>query len=191
MAWKTATVSAAATMALAAWPLTPARLDDTVSFDVLAPNVQGGLFDQWVVLPDPALRRVSDAQRMVTELKEMTGWSDRRFAQVLRSSHPTVSSVAHGRSNARSGDLYERIAETFEVVDRIFLVAGRNPAETDRLLSSETVDGLSAAELLQDRDPSGAYLAALDVHRPARRTGFMRGFRPAEAGSATSEVTID
>lgn len=190
MAWKTATASAAATMALAVWPL-GLRPDETVSFDVLPPIAHGGLFDQWVVLPDPALRRVSDAQRMVTELKQMTGWSDRRFAHVLRSSHPTVSSVAHGRSNARSGDLYERIAEAFEVADRIFLVAGRNPAETDRLLSSEAADGPSAVELLRDRDPSGAYLAALDVHRPARRSGFMRGARPAAAGSATSEVTID
>lgn len=192
MAWRLATASAAATVALAASPVLLPRLDDTVSFKVVSDAPDGWLYDPWLVLPPVEVREAPRAQQMMVELQQMTGWSDRRLAVTLHCSHPTVSAISRGKSSASAGDLRQRLTEAFDVVDRIFLVAGRNPVETDRLLTSPpSKDAASAADLLATRDPAGAYLAALAVRRPARQSGLMRGSFPSRAGSATSEVAIE
>lgn len=167
-----------------------ARLDETVSFEPWH-GTAPPLFDTWVRMPEPALRGAPPAQRMVSEIRRMTAWSDRRLADVLRSTHPTVSAVATGRSTALVGDLHTRIASTLDVVERIFLVADQNAHETNRLMSTVPPGSDSdAASMLADGSPAAAYLAALAVHQPPRSSGMMRGIWPAQAGQADTELNV-
>ncbi|HXH59119.1 hypothetical protein [Iamia sp.] len=129
---------------------------------------------------------------MVIEIQRMTGWSGRRLAEVLRSTHPTVRAVARGASSARYGDLYGRINDAYDIVGRIFLVAGRNPHEANRLLTTPPSEGAPyAASLLAERDSAGAYLAALAVNQPQRAPGLIRGMWPSRVGEATVDLATD
>lgn len=167
-------------------------MDDTISFAPVSRAPSPDLFDPWILLPEPMSQGVPPAQRMVTEIQRMTGWSDRRLAEVLHSTHPTVRAVARGASSARRGDLHGRISDAYGVIQRIFLVARQNPHEADRLLTTSPSEGSpDAASLLAHRDAAGAYLVALAVSRPQRTPGLIRGMWPSGVGDATADLAAD
>lgn len=179
-----ASVAASATLVLPH----PGSYSGTVDTQPVARPHEVDLFDSWVGLPAVLPRPPSDAQRLTQGILTSTGWSHRRLARVLNVTHPTVTALAHGRSAARTKDLFDRLVEVSDVVSRIYLVAQRDAEETDRLLSAQPESGSDAATLLSERRPAEAYLAALDVLRPRRRTGMMSSVWPARAGEATNAL---
>ncbi len=180
---KSATASAAATVMLSL-PILPAA-GSTV--DTRPVSDTPGLFDFWVQVPAMESRPAPRAQRLTRAVREWTGWSHRRLATVLDSTHPTVAALEQGRSMGRAGDLFERLLEVHEVVHRVFLVADRDASEVDRLLESPSQSGATATELLTVRKPAEAYLAALDVSRPRRVGPLMQGLWPSKVGEATAD----
>ena len=122
---------------------------------------------------------------LVMAVLESSGWSQRALAQILHVSHPTVAALAHGRSEARAGDLFERLNEVHAVTERVNLIAEQDVSETKRLLTSPSESGEIAMELLSQRRPAEAYLAALDVLHHRRGMSGMQSVWPARMGQAT------
>jgi transcriptional regulator with XRE-family HTH domain len=183
---KSATASAAATLLLAA-PASYSAYGGTVNTAPIE-TATSELFDFWVQVPATASRPAPRVQSMTVAIRKFTGWSQRKLAVVLNTSHPTVAALEQGRSTARVGDMFERIVEVHGVVERLFLLANQEAAEVDRLLEAAYETGPPAIELLGDRRPAEAYLAALDVSRPRRVGQMMKGVWPASAGQATVDL---
>ena len=137
------------------------------------------IYDLWVEAPD------LQAQALVRAISEWTDWSNEDLARVLNCSHLRVSALNRGTSFIRVDDLFERLYEVHEVVQRLFLIADRDTSRVDDLLTSKPESGFTAVELLSDRRPSEAYLAALEVNRPRRAGTMMRSRWPAMPGEAT------
>jgi len=183
LALKSVTANAAATMLFAL----PTLLAEGGTVDTRPVEGAIGLYDLWVQVPEADSRPAPRAQRLTQAIQDWTGWSQRKLAKVLNTTHPTVAALEQGRSAARVGDLFERLLEVHEVVQRVFLVANRDASEVDRLLASPSQSGAVAVELLADRKPSEAYLAALEVMRPRREGSMMKGLWPSRPGDATAD----
>ena len=149
------------------------------------------LFDLWVKTPEIVSRPAPQAQRLTQELLVWTGWSHRSLANVLEISHPTVSALERGASPARVGDLFDRLVEVHEVVRRVHLIADHDVLRTSHLLSTQSGSGGIARDLLVERRPAEAYLAALDAQRPRRVGPMMQSIWPAKAGDATVDLAED
>jgi transcriptional regulator with XRE-family HTH domain len=191
LALRSAAASVAATAMLLAPSGDPLRSGTVDTLPVRRPPSRG-LFDTWVEMPAQPDRHSPRAQQLTRDIRACTGWSQRKVAAALGVTHPTVRALEEGRSSARVGDLYHRLLEVHDVIERIFLVAGGSIQEADRLLSTAPdEESASAVELLKNRQPSAAYLAALGVLHPRRRTGMMQGRWPAEVGDATTAIPDD
>lgn len=139
------------------------------------------------VFPQLVPRPAPDLQRMVSELREWTGWSARRLGDAIGTSHTTVLGIEGGRRviEGHSGDLRRRITDAHEVIERIFVLGGRNARSTARLLETAPAGGRSAMEELRAAQPSRAYLAAIDVLRPRQR-GLLVADQPRQTGATAA-----
>lgn len=160
---------------------------------VLMPRleVRGDLFDLWIRVPESASRPAPSAQRLAQELLLWTGWSHRSLAAVLGISHPTVAALVQGKSSARVGDLFARLIEAHEVVQRVYLIADKDAPRARRLLSATSKSGYSVRDLLAQRQPAAAYLAALDASGPLPVGPMMQSIWPSSAGNATVDLAED
>lgn len=144
---------------------------------------------EWaLVFPDTPVHREPDVQRMISEIRGWTGWSKRQLAAVLGTSHTTVVNAEAGRPlvAARSGDLRRRVDDTHILVRRVFLLSGREPDATARILATPRGDtGAAAIDALQAGNYERAYLAAVDALRP-RPTGMLVSGRPRRPGATTA-----
>ena len=153
----------------------------------------GGLWalGEWVLsIPTPRVCPAPDVQVMARDLRQWTGWSTRRLAAILGTTHTTVRAVEEGRPlvAGHSGDLRRRFEEAHAVILRIHVLADRDPHRTVQLLDAvPTNGGVSAITALQERDPSRAYLAALDVLNPPTE-GLLLGAYPATPGRAVTPL---
>jgi hypothetical protein len=131
-------------------------------------------------LPEP----FQGVKQVVIELQRWTGWSARRLAVVLGTSHTTIRAIADGRPvvEGHSGDLRRRLIETHGVVERIYLLAGCDPDKVKDLLDTPPLGQKTAAAELQSGDFSRAYLVAIDILRP-RKPGLIVGDRPKHDGA--------
>jgi transcriptional regulator with XRE-family HTH domain len=140
----------------------------------------------WAVDLPPALPRpVPETARLITLIRDRTGWSARKLADVLRVSHSTVRRLARGQrpETAHSGDLPIRLRNTYDVVDRVHLLVARDPVATARTLEDAPPGRCSPVEELRVGKPGDAYLAAIDILRPTRPTGLLTGSRPRRDGA--------
>lgn len=165
--------------------------DTTVNFIPARSRHRFPLFEALWRLPEQEPEPAPRTQVLTMTLRRQTGWSQRRLATVLRSTHPTVRALEEGRSSAPHHDLYNQLVGVHEVVDRVFVLAGRDAGEVDRLLSTTPPLGRSAVDLLAVGDFAGAFLAALDVLRPRRTTSTMRGRWASRPGTATHSLEAD
>ena len=157
----------------------PERLNTHASF--------WNLGDWRIVLPAPLARPSPGVQRIVRQLREWTGWSARRLAEVVGTSHTTILSVENGRPlvGGHSGDLRDRLTDAHAVIERVHLLAGRDPDMLTRLLETAPPGGTAAIVELEAGEPGRAYLAALEVLRP-RTPGLLVGDRPRRSGGSAA-----
>lgn len=143
---------------------------------------------EWALhLPATKVRAAPDVQVMTRELRQWTDWSQRRLADILGTTHTTIGAAEEGRPlrSSHSGDLRRRLEEAYAVVLRVHLLADRDADRTARLLeTAPRVGASSATQLLKDRDPANAYLAALDALNPPVE-GMLVGIRPPNHDGAT------
>lgn len=141
-----------------------------------------------IAIPPPIPHTIPRLQRVIREVRDWTGWSARRLADLVGSTHTTILNAENGRPlvSGHSGDLRERLLNVHDVVERVYLLAGRDRQQTGTVLSTAPADGRSAIEeFLETGDPGRAYIAALDVLRP-RRAGLIVGDRPRQDGRTTA-----
>jgi len=138
-------------------------------------------------LPPSPPRPVPEAARLITLVRDRTSWSARKVAEFLGVSHTTVLRIAGGRRQepAHSGDLPQRLRNLYDVVDRVYLLLGRDPEATARTLEGKPPGRRSPSEELRAGDATAAYLAAIDMLRPPQPTGLLTGNRPRQDGAIT------
>lgn len=137
-----------------------------------------------LIVPPPIPRPAPEMQRIARHLMEWTGWSAHRLAEVLGTSHTTVLGIKGGRPlvDGRSGDLRRRLTDAHDVIERVYLLANRDPDTVARLLDTASAGRKTAIEEMQAGEPARAYLAAIDVLRP-RAPGLLVGNRPRQGGA--------
>ena len=140
------------------------------------------------IIPFEVPRPAPRMQQVVRNLREWTGWSSRRLADVVRTTHTTVLGLESGRAlmDSRSGDLRQRLSDASDVIGRVYLLAGSDPGTVAIVLDTAPPGRRSATNELRAGAPAAAYLAALDVLRP-RATGLLVGDRP-KLGDATTPL---
>ena len=143
----------------------------------------------WPIGIPPVVSQVAlRLERVIKEMRERTGWSARRLAEVVGSTHTTILNAESGRPlvSGHSGDLHRRLGETHDLIERIYVLVDRDAGRTATVLATAPAGGRSAVEELKATgDPGRAYLAALDAIRP-RRTGLLVGDRPRRDGPTTA-----
>jgi hypothetical protein len=124
--------------------------------------------------------------RMANELQEWTGWSLRRLADVLGTTHPTAKSLLDGsrQAGSRNPALLHRLERAHGVIHRIHVLAGQDVQRTAAALDALTTEGC-AADLIPQDEPDRAYLAGLEALRPSRQNGMLVGSRPVKPGTGT------
>jgi len=139
-------------------------------------------------VPQVVPRTAPRLQRVITETRGWTGWSARRLAEVVGSSHTTILNAENGRPlvSGHSGELRQRLVAVHDLVERVYVLADRDVERTATLLGTAPSGRRSAVdELRAGGDPGQAYLAALDALRP-RRSGLLVSDRPRRAGPTTA-----
>lgn len=135
----------------------------------------------WMQLPSGTLG-------LITKIQQLTGWSFREIADVLRTSHTTVGKFANGAApTARSQDAADRLEPLLDVLTRIsrLVPSGRALIE---LLHASTTSGRQPIEFMVEGEWAEALLAALDVDsgpRPRRP----RSLGPKSKQAATRELS--
>lgn len=162
------------------------ELEGGTSYGVLKPEREDPFTLPNIAIPrwrPPTLRNFTE---MAKDLRVWTGWSIRALAEVLATTHPTMGQILEGAPQAgtRNKELLRRIEQAYEVVARIYLVAGRDDRRTAVALASSSPSGSAIFHLMTDQ-PSRAYLAALNALRPERSEGLLVGSRPLKPGSGT------
>ena len=183
---------ATASLALSATLAIPGTLPPSMTANAIpSPNFNSvpSIFDTWVRLPEPKPYTTPRLREQTEQIRERTGWSQRKLARVLCTTHPTVKALEQGRTVLRVHDLSARLAEVHGLVQRVFLLSSNSVGETNRLLvTSPTLGQQSAEDLLKNREPAAAYLAALAVLRPPREASMMTGVWPSRADTATTSL---
>ena len=145
--------------------------------------------DWALILPRAMVRRAPEVQRMMVDVRGWTGWSARQLAAALGTSHTTVLNAEAGRPliAVRSGDLRRRVGDLHGLVQRVHLLADRDPSTTARVLVTTPAAGRSGSPLdaIAAGYPDKAYLAAIDVLRP-RPAGLLTGSRPRQSGATAA-----
>lgn len=121
----------------------------------------------WVVIPPP---EDVDSPALAERLRDVaawTGWSDRRLAEVLGTTHPTVAAARRGREITRVPDLADRIAGVHRVIERVAALCDRDVSEIVRLLEARPSGDRSAIDHIKAGNWSKAYVAVLDARGPA------------------------
>lgn len=171
--------------------LTQFAPDSTVSFSGgLHRRLELDVFQPWIDVPEYRPVRAPQAQWLVHDVKAATRWSARFIATLLGTTHPTIAALLDGRAagGRHLPELHARLREIHDVVTRVHAIAGHDPEETVRLLTTAPVGAVPAVDLLRSRNPASAYLAVVDVARPPRSGGLMTGLFPVRGGEATAAL---
>jgi hypothetical protein len=134
----------------------------------------------------------ADAARMVTDVLAATGWSARTLADVIGTTHPTVRALLRGHFAAmpRNRDYQRRLKATYEIISRIFTLAGRDVGRTNTALRDQGRGPSAVDYLVQDR-PNDAYLAAIRSLRPPPQDRLIIGSRPLSPQGRTTDPFDD
>lgn len=163
-------------------------LDDIVRRPHLDTTSAIWIIDDWgAVFPTTIPRPAPDLQQVMRRIRQWTGWSARHLGDVLGTSHTTVLAIEEGRrvTQGHSGDLKRRVNDAYDIIERVFLLAGHDPQVTARLLTTQPLGRRSAAEELRRGEPARAYLAAIDVLHP-RPPGLLAADHPRQSGATAA-----
>ncbi|NNN22686.1 MAG: hypothetical protein HKL80_11880 [Acidimicrobiales bacterium] len=164
----------------------------TVAKDLELPSTNSLARDPFELLkiwtiPSQETRKVALVQTQLHRIIEWTGWSRRKVAQALGTTHPTVSAILDGRQiSNRLQPISTQIAMLYNLVSRLRIVVNSDQNELRRALDTKQLKGsLSSIDLIKRGELAEAYLAALDALSPPRVSGLMQSRFPRRAGEAS------
>lgn len=132
------------------------------------------LFNDWLLIAPYVSQPIPDLSRIVNRLIDRTGWSNRRIAEIVGTTHPTIGAIKKGREPERKPELAEALFNTAEVVEKISRLANGNQAILKVALNQRGQDGFTSLQLLAAGEYAKAYLKALDVlNRPHQIGGLL------------------
>jgi hypothetical protein len=126
-------------------------------------------FSDWLFIPLYIPQPVPDLTRVLNRLVDRTGWSNRRIAGIVGTTHPTIQAIKSGRDPERRPDLAEALYNAAEVVEKISRLALGNQATLKSVLSNRG-QGDTPLHLLAAGEYAKAYLRALDLISKPRQT---------------------
>ena len=141
----------------------------------------------WVVVPQVGDSEAPAIARRLRDVATWTRWSDRRLADLLGTSHPTIAAARRGREITRVPELPDRIAGLHRVIERVTILCDRDTSEVVRLLESKPQGHPSAVDHIEAGEFSQAYLAVLDVRAPAREGLMGYGLPRQQPGTVAIE----
>lgn len=142
------------------------------------------------VIPAPIVSESPDVARKLQDLVRWSGWSNRVLGQIVGVSHPTIGNALSGKTGAlsRREDAVRRLDAAHDMVERIFVLAGRDKSRVAEVLGAADSNGMTAIEHLIAGNVTDAYLAAIRTMRPPRSGGMMVGRYPMDPLRASAAV---
>lgn len=148
-------------------------------------------FSAWLQIPPYAPQPVPDLTRIITRLVNRTGWSNRRIAEIVGTTHPTIQAIKGGREPERRPELAEALFRTAEMVEKISRLSGGNQATLRAILSNRGEEGRTPLQLLAAGEYAKAYLKALDLINEPHQTGSLLNVRQARQPSQDVGLIFD
>jgi hypothetical protein len=147
-------------------------------------------FTSWVLLPEPERGVQAPIAEKISEILDMTGWSQRELASILLTSHTTVRKLlAGGEVSARSISVASRVGPVHDLISRLYVVARRDSAHL-AIAMRTSVDGRrSSVDLLAGGDDNAAYATALRALRGQQRETLGRHPKRIRPADATMELS--
>lgn len=128
------------------------------------------LFAGWLIMPSYEPQSAPELTRIVKDLIERTGWSNRSLAEIIGTTHPTIQAIRRGREPERRPELAEALFNTAEVVEKISRLVRGNQVTLKTVLSTRGPDAETPLQLLAAGEYAKAYLRALDMLNKSRST---------------------
>lgn len=133
------------------------------------------VFASWLSLaPIQTSREISRRHSMINAVQQiihMTGWSNRKVATAIGTSHPTVAALLRGKIPERVGGLAQTVEHLTEVIYKIWIACAKDRSRVDSAMQTLNQEGKTAYDLIVEKNYARAYLAALDSTRPIRTPG--------------------
>ena len=139
--------------------------------------------------PPPVSRAIPRLQRIIEDVRSRTGWSARRLAEIVGSTHTTILNAENGRPlvSGHSGDLRQRLLDAHDLVERVYLLVGRDPQRPATMLATAPAGRRSAVEeLMADRRSWPRLPCRSRRHRDPDAAGLLVGDRPRRDGPTTA-----
>lgn len=144
-----------------------------VSVDLL-PAPESLNFCAWVKLPSYVPRKRQELTGTVRRLISETGWSNRRLAMIVGTTHPTIGAIAKGREPERNPQLRDALIRTADVVARISALTHGDRRRLNATLQTPLgASGRTPLDLLASGRYAQAYLTAVDVIRGRRQPNVL------------------
>jgi hypothetical protein len=135
-----------------------------------------------------AKREHSTIGMLVADVQRWTGWSDRKTAGLLGTTHPTVRRLANNEFSARSSLAIEQLRNLHDLLSRLRPLVNA-PTDLANVLTRAKSGRLTAERLITSGDFGEAYRAALRTLSGPRPT--MLGGSGMPVAAATHPVDRD
>ena len=128
-------------------------------------------FPEWLIIAPYESAQIPALAGIINRLIYSTGWSNRRIAEIVGTTHPTIQAIKDGRQPERRPELAEALFKTAEVVEKISRLAQGNQSALNAILTSRRNEQATPLQLLASGNYARAYLQALDFLGKSRQVG--------------------
>jgi hypothetical protein len=137
------------------------------------------LFSSWLLIPSYQPSPIPGLASVISRLIDRTGWSNRRIADIVGTTHPTIQAIRGGREPERRPELADALYKTAEVVEKISKLSRGNQTTLNAILKNrgQTGYGQTPLQLLAAGEYAKAYLAAIDFLNKPRQSGGLLNVR--------------
>lgn len=140
----------------------------------------------WIHMPALGFRVTPEPQIQAIQLVAWTELSLRTLAEMLGTTHPTLSALLRGQSTDLSKRPYviDGISVLHDLSARLHPLVG-TPRELGEVLLAPAPNASSIAELAIGGSPARAYVEALRLIAPRKRSAMKQSFATRIEGTAT------
>lgn len=143
---------------------------------------------QWLETPAVRPGRPARPQLQLIAIRDWTGFSNRRLAAALGTSHPTVAALLAGEGNlAGRPDVRTRVSDLHSLCARLAPLVAHDPVQLRDLLDVSS-GGTTVLDLAAGGRVADAYVIALRAVSPRDQDPYPASVFPAIPGAATEAL---